>query len=147
MADKKTTMAKRPVTRRRQHATEPAEVDTTLNAIMTLVASLSNLHEQMVRAYTPIVQGIIQSGSRNVQEIEHTLDNLFTCAGHPQGLLLYKSLCRHYYGIDPAAAAEYVYFYRDWYEDAAAVPPAPTIEGKLNLGADAAKPRGRGYGG
>jgi hypothetical protein len=89
--------------------------------ITALVTSLNDLHLQMVQAYTPIVQGIIQSGSQDVHEIEHTLDHLFTCAGHPQGLLLFKSLCRYYYGIDPAAAAQYVNFYREWYEDAACV--------------------------
>nr|ART37329.1 E285 [uncultured bacterium] len=88
-----------------------------MNGIKALAASLNDLHQQMVLAYTPIVQDIIQSGSQDVQEIEHTLDHLLTCAGHPQGLLLFKSLCRHYYGIDPAAAAQHVHFYREWYED------------------------------
>lgn len=115
MTAKKT--AERPLTRQHQHATEPAAFDASLNEIKALAASLNELHQQMVLAYTPIVQGIIQSGSQDVQEIEHTLDNLFTCAGHPQGLLLFKALCRYYYGIDPAAAAQHVYFYREWYED------------------------------
>jgi hypothetical protein len=85
--------------------------------ITALVISLNDLHLQMVLAYTPIVQSIIQSGSQDAHEIEHTLDHLFTCAGHPQGLLLFKSLCRYYYSIDPAAAAQHVLAYREWYED------------------------------
>jgi len=85
MTDKKKTTAKRPLTSRHQHATEPAAVDSTLNGIKALAASLNDLHQQMVLAYTPIVQDIIQSGSQNVYEIEHTLDHLLTCAGHPQG--------------------------------------------------------------
>jgi len=88
-----------------------------MNEIRALAASLNDLHRQMALAYTPIVLGIIQSGSQDVHEIEHTLDHLVTCAGHPQGLLLFKSLCRYYYGIDPAAAAQHVHFYREWYED------------------------------
>ena len=87
-----------------------------MNEIKALAASLNDLHQQMVLAYTPIVQGIIQSGSKDVQLIERTLDHLFTCAGHPEGLLLFKALCRYYYGIDPAAAAQHVHFYREWYE-------------------------------
>lgn len=139
--------AKRLLTSRRQHATEPTAVDAPLNEIKALVVSLNDLHRQMALAYTPIVQGIIQSGSRDVHEIEHTLDHLFTCAGYPQGLLLFKSLCRYYYGIDLAATAQYVNFYREWYEDAAAVPPALTFEGELNLLAHAANLTELGYGG
>ena len=149
MTAKKT--AKRPLTRRRQHATEPAAVDSTLNGIKALVASLNDLHQQMVRAYTPIVQDIIQSGSQDIQEIEHTLDHLFTCAGHPQGLLLFKSLCRYYYGIDPAAAAQYVHFYREWYEDqeseAAAMAPSSRFAETAKLEQTTTENlRGRDYG-
>lgn len=115
--------------------------------ITTLVTSLNDLHLQMLLAYTPIVQSIIQSGSQDAHGIEHTLDHLLTCAGHPQGLLLFKSLCRYYYGIDPAATAQYVNFYREWYEDAAAVSPAPTFEGGLNLVTHTEDLRGLGYGG
>lgn len=122
------------------------DVDSLVTDITALVTSLNDLHLQMVLAYTPIVQSIIQSGSQDAHEIEHTLDHLLTCAGHPQGLLLFKSLCRYYYGIDPAATAEYVHFYREWYDDAAAVSPAPTFAGGLNLLPHAEDVRGLGYG-
>ena len=150
MTAKKT--AKRPLTRRHQHATEPTAFDPTLNEIKALAASLNDLHQQMVLAYTPIVQGIIQSGSKDVQLIERTLDHLFTCAGHQQGLLLFKALCRYYYGIDPAAAAQHVHFYRDWYEDqeseAGSMEPSSQIAESSKL-EQAVKPnlRGLGYGG
>ena len=141
------TTAKRRQTKRRQPSTQPPAVDAPLNEIKALAASLNELHRQMALAYTPIVQGIIQSGSRDIQEIEHTLDHLLTCAGHPQGLLLFKSLCRYYYGIDPVATAWHVHSYREWYDDAAAVSPAPTFAGELPLVTHAAKLRGLGYGG
>ena len=98
-----------------KNAAKPATTDTPFNNIVALVASLKDLQQQMLRDYTPIVQNIIQSRCRDVQKIEHTLDFVFDCAGQPEGLLLYKSLCRYYYGIDPHAAASYVYAYRDWY--------------------------------
>lgn len=94
-----------------------SDFESLVTDITALVASMNDVHLQMVLAYTPIVQGIIQSGSQNVHEIEHTLGHLFTCAGHPQGLLLFKALCRYYYGIDPAATAQHVHWYREWYED------------------------------
>lgn len=151
MANKKKTTAKLPLTSRRQHATEPAAVDSTVNEIKALVASLNDLHQKMVRAYTPIVQGIIQSGSQDIEEIEHTLDHLFACAGHPQGLLLFKSLCRYYYGIDPAGAAHHVHSYREWYEDqeseaGAMVPSSQLPESAKLEEAINAKMRGLGYG-
>ncbi len=150
MTAKKT--AKHPMTRRRQHATQPAAVDSTLNAIKALAASLNDLHRQMALAYTPIVQDTIQSGSQNVHEIEHTLDHLLTCAGHQQGLLLFKALCRYYYGIDPAAAAQHVHFYREWHEDqesevGAKVPSSQAAESAKVEQANNAKLRGLGYGG
>ena len=150
MTAKKT--AKRPLTRRHQHATEPTAFDPTLNEIKALAASLNDLHQQMILAYTPIVQGIIQSGSKDVQLIERTLDHLFTCAGHQQGLLLFKALCRHYYGINPAAAAQHVHLYREWYEDqesevGAKVPSSQVAESaKLEQAINATLSR-LGYGG
>ena len=149
MTAKKT--AKRPLTRRHQHAAEPAAFDATLNEIKALAASLNDLHQQMVLAYAPIVQGIIQSGSQDVQVIERTLDHLFTCAEHPQGLLLFKALCRYYYGIDPAAAAQHVHFYREWYEDqenevGEKVPSSQVAESAKLEQAIKANPRELGYG-
>lgn len=149
MTAKKT--AKRPLTRRHQHAAEPAAFDATLNEIKALAASLNDLHQQMVLAYAPIVQGIIQSGSQDVQVIERTLDHLFTCAGHQQGLLLFKALCRYYYGIDPAAAAQHVHFYREWYEDqenevGEKVPSSQVAESAKLEQAIKANPRELGYG-
>lgn len=100
----------------KKQTVKPTATDAPFNNIVALVASLKNIQQQVLRDYTPIVQNIIQSRCRDVQKIEHTLDLLFDCAGQPEGLLLYKSLCRYYYGIDPHAAASYVYAYRDWYE-------------------------------
>lgn len=152
MANEKKAAAKRSLISAHQRTTEPAAFDSTLNEIMALASSLNDLHQQMVLAYTPIVQGIIQSGSQEIQVIERTLDHLFTCAGHPQGLLLFKALCRYYYGIDPVAAAQYVHFYREWYEDqesevGAKVPSSQVGETTKLEQAIEVNPRGVGYGG
>lgn len=141
--------------RERSHPGKPSvttDFESLVTDITALVASLNDLHLQMVLAYTPIVQGIIQSGSRDVHEIEHTLDQLLPSAGHPQGLLLFKTLCRYYYGIDPAAATQYVYCYRDWYEDqeseAGVVVPSAQLAETTKLDRATTKNRqGLGYGG
>ena len=151
MPNEKKATAKRPLTRRHQHATEPATFDSTLNEIMALAASINDLHLQMVRTYIPIVQDIIQSDSQDIQEIERTLGHLFTFAGPPQGLPLFKALCRYYYGIDPAAAAQHVHFYREWYEDqeseaGAKVSSFQVTESESVDRATAQDLRGQGYG-
>lgn len=67
----------------------------------------------------PTVQNLVHTRSHDVREIEHTLDHLLDCACIPEGLALFKSLCRHYYGINPASTAAYVHAYREmWDSDA-----------------------------
>jgi len=100
-----------------QLALPPADPD--FAEIRALAATLHDLHRQQVATLTPIVQDLIRSRSRTAQEIEHTLDHLLDCACIPEGLALFKALCRYYYAIDPAATASYVHAYRDmWDSDA-----------------------------
>ncbi len=82
----------------------------------SLAATLHDLHRQAAAAYTPIVHDLIDRRSQDVNEIEHTLDHLLDCACIPEGLALFKALCRYYYDIDPAATATYVYAYRDMWD-------------------------------
>lgn len=92
------------------------DVSPSFEHIVELVSSLQALHEQSARHYAPIVSGILRTRSRDARLIEHTLDRLLDSCGHPDALDLFRSLCRHYYFIDPAAAAEYVLLYRDMWE-------------------------------
>jgi hypothetical protein len=94
----------------------PACEDPDFAEIRVLAATLHDLHRQQVAALTPIVQDLIRSQSRATQEIEHTLDHLLDCACIPEGLDLFKSLCRHYYAINPNATASYVHAYRDMWD-------------------------------
>lgn len=94
----------------------PAPVDPDFAHISALAARLNDLHRQRVAALTPIAENLIQSQSREAQEIEHTLDHLLDCACIPEGLALFKALCRYYYAINPAATAGYVHAYRDMWD-------------------------------
>ena len=94
----------------------PARVDSDFAEIRALAATLHDLHRQRVAALTPIVQDLVRSQSRAAQEIEHTLDHLLDCACIPEGLALFKALCRHYYAINPAATASYVHTYRKMWD-------------------------------
>jgi hypothetical protein len=91
--------------------------DELLDSMTGLAASLSALHLQATRELAPVVQSLIATHSRDVSRIEHTLDRLLDCACHSDGLVLFKSLCRHYYSLAPQAAAEYVMIYRNTWEE------------------------------
>jgi len=86
---------------------------------MALAATINAQHQQMAAASAPVVRHLILTRCQDVQQIEQTLDRLLDCACIPEGLALFKSLCRYYYGINPAATASYVHAYRDmWDNDA-----------------------------
>ena len=74
-------------------------------------ASASRLHallHQSVVEIAPQVRALVDNGSRDERLIEHTLDRLLDSACIPEGLALFKMLCRHYWYINPGAAAVYV---------------------------------------
>lgn len=64
----------------------------------------------------PTVREILHSGSHDARLIEHTLDHLLDHACIPQGLALFKALCRHYWEINPRATADYINAYRDMWD-------------------------------
>lgn len=82
-----------------------------------LVERLQGLHRQAVDAFTPEVESILQTGCQDIDHIEHTLDALLSCCWHEDILALYRRLCRHYWAIDPLAAAGYVEAYRETWGD------------------------------
>ena len=84
--------------------------------IRSLAASVHAIHRQRVALLSPIAQALIDTRSRNVKEIEHTLDHLLDCACIPEGLAIFKALCRYYYTINPAATASYVLAYREMWD-------------------------------
>ncbi|MEI6279430.1 MAG: hypothetical protein WCQ16_08620 [Verrucomicrobiae bacterium] len=81
-----------------------------------IAGSLHALNRQAVREYTPIVEGILRSHSRDADHIEHTLDGLVSFCGYAPALVLYKKLCRHFWEIDPAATAWHIHAYREMWD-------------------------------
>lgn len=90
-----------------------------LAQLQALTADLQTLREQGIAALAPVVQELVRSASRDVQRIEHTLDQLLELACLPEGLALFKTLCRHYWTLDPQATADYVHIYRELWDDEA----------------------------
>lgn len=87
-------------------------VDPVANSIAQLAAEIDATHQQAVREYTPLVEAILRTRSRDTRQIEQTLDGLLSFCGFAPALDLYRRLCRHYWDIDPAATAFYVDAYR-----------------------------------
>lgn len=84
-----------------------------LESISALAGSLRAINQQAVREYTPVVETILRSLSRDARHIERTLDGLLDFCGHEPALQLYKKLCRYYFPINPAVTAEYIHAYRE----------------------------------
>lgn len=101
-----------------QHTARPraATYQDLLAELKTTAAGLQTLHEQAIEALTPTVQDMVRSGSRDVQRIEHTLDQLLDHACLLEGLALFKTLCRHYWTLEPQATANYVHAYREMWD-------------------------------
>jgi hypothetical protein len=97
-------------------ATE-ADPDTELRQMLaSAAAALQALHQQAIEALAPAVQDILRSNSHDAQRVEHTLDPLLNHACLPEGLALFKTLCRHCASIDPQATASCVRAYREMWD-------------------------------
>ena len=90
--------------------------DATYQAIRSLARGLRDLQQQAAQQYQPVVDDILRTRSRDIRHIEHTLDRLLDFCGHEPVLQLYKKLCRHYWDIDPAATADYINAYREYWD-------------------------------
>ena len=84
--------------------------------IEELVGSISALTRRAVAEYLPLVDAITRDRSSDARHIEHALDGLLDFCFDPEALVLFKKLCRHYYSTDAAAAAHYVYAYREMWD-------------------------------
>src|SRR6185437_13153868 len=96
----------RTVSRSRSGGSAMNDFEELVQSIEAIADQFQSQHREAVLAYTPIVEGIPRSGSRDVQLIEHTLDGLLDFCSDPEILLLYRKLCRHYFFIDWAAAVD-----------------------------------------
>lgn len=90
--------------------------DVSHGELNTLLGQVQQLQEQAARQYQPVVEELLRTGSRDVQQIERTLDGLLDFCGHAPVLGMYRRLCRHYWDIDPVAAADYIKAYREQWD-------------------------------
>ena len=90
-----------------------SDADAIAGGLDALVGQLQRLQLQAAQQYQSVVDALLRSGSRDVQQIEHTLDGLLDFCGHAPVLEMYRRLCRHYWDIDSAATADCVKAYRE----------------------------------
>ncbi|NJL55616.1 hypothetical protein HC928_10765 [bacterium] len=84
-----------------------------LGDLSALAAPLHALHLQAVETHALTVSEILPNSSRDPYLIEHTLDHLLDHACIPEGLALFKSLCRYYWQFNPQTTANYITAYRE----------------------------------
>lgn len=87
-----------------------------LKSTHALARELQELQAVAVAQYTPVVETLIATGSRDARQIEQTLDGLLDFCGHAPTLHIYRRLCRHYFDIDPVATASYINAYREMWD-------------------------------
>ncbi|MCF7674139.1 MAG: hypothetical protein K9N23_18270 [Akkermansiaceae bacterium] len=87
-----------------------------LDVLTAAIAPLQTLHQQAVEIHAPTVREILHNGSRDARLIEQTLDHLLDHACIPQGLAVFKSLCRYYWEFNPQATASYINAYREMWD-------------------------------
>ena len=109
------TKSQRLTASRRRPSTPPSTAPD-FEGIRELAASLNALHRQIAAACAPSVHDMIRSRTRDQRQIEHMLDRLLDCACIPEGLALFRALCRYYFTLNPAATASYVVAYRDMWD-------------------------------
>ncbi len=84
--------------------------------IKAIVGQFSNLANEALRVYKPIVNEIIEKKNRDENHIQRTLDYLLDFCFDEKLLTLYRRLCRYYWNINPQATANYIDYYREMYD-------------------------------
>ncbi len=87
-----------------------------LESIGAIAEQVQSLNRQAIREYTPVVENILGSRSRDTHHIERTLDGLLDFCGYEPALVLYKKLCRRYLELDPLATTSYINAYREMWD-------------------------------
>ena len=88
-----------------------------LNEINAIVESFRTLNEQALVVYTPMVEDICSRKSVSAKELENVLDWLVSICISDDMTGLFKRVCRHFYYQYPELITDYVYLYKEMYED------------------------------
>lgn len=85
--------------------------------VSSMIESMQPVIRQSLLILTNQVDVLIKGRESDDDRIQRLLDSLLDYAGMcDEGLVLFKRLCRYYYGINPQITAEYISIYRDLYD-------------------------------
>jgi hypothetical protein len=101
---------------KKNHSDAPATTNL-VEKIRPLIEYSHQLAREAEKLYTLEVAAIIKDQESDPGRIEHCLDGILGFCFDDNMLLLFKKLCRHYYTIDPVATGEYVYAYKDMWNN------------------------------
>lgn len=84
--------------------------------VSSMIKFIQPLIRQNLSLLTNQVDDLVKGREKDDNRIQRLLDSLFDYAGMcDEGLVLFKRLCRYYYGINPQVTVEYISIYRDLY--------------------------------
>lgn len=90
--------------------------DDLLQSLKEAAVGLKALSQQAADQYAPIVEHIIRTRSKEVADIERTLDGLLGFCGDESALRQYRKLCRYYWDLNPVNTASYINAYREMWD-------------------------------
>lgn len=93
------------------------EKNTLVEKIGPLITYTRQLAREAEHFYTQDVDSIIKDQDSDPKRIEHCLDGILDFCFDERMLQLFKKLCRYYYNIDSVATSEYVYFYKEMWDN------------------------------
>jgi hypothetical protein len=88
-----------------------------IEEIAKIIENRNQLAQQAHEQYEPLVNNIIASQNNDVNHICYTMDFMLDFCFDDEMLALYRRLCRYLLGIDPQAAADYVNYYREMWDE------------------------------
>lgn len=84
-----------------------------LDAIVGVAAELQGLRCHLTQLLADEASVLLAQPSVEVLDLERLLDRLLDCAGTPEGVAVYRRVCRRLWDLDPQAGAVYVRFYQE----------------------------------
>lgn len=85
--------------------------------IKKLIENRNALALRTFEQYKPLVNNIIESQNKDVNYICYTMDFMLDYCFDDKILLLYRRLCRYLFDFNPQAAADYVNYYREMWDE------------------------------
>ena len=86
-------------------------------SIIALIEQMQKLTHTALIEYSAEVNKIIDSKITTHNQIENLLEKMLDFCHDDEMLLLFKTLCRYYYKINPQITAEYINIYREVWDN------------------------------